>query len=400
MTKNFRNQPRENTGPFSRNTSSGRYREDQSSRPARPRLSRDAVDRGWENGASRAHADYRPRQSANRPPFQRPGQSTPAFERSRQPYTHRSSEARRQSYDSPSSSFNQNGYQPRREPSPRTGPRRFNEPEQRVPGSPPGPYNKRWTREASTQSNGSTSHNQSRNRSQERGPSRFDTRRSGGPGRQDYREESRPRPFERSHKEEENFARGRRSYDPHRQSRPKSRRGYSETRQQYRGKPSERALSWQEKTSDRAESAQFEGDYEQFDEPEQMKYSERPPQPPYEKHVTRLQDGRVLKGSRPQQREQARFWTEVEEEAENLMPHIPVAPKKRERETTAKRPARLMKQPGGRKAHKIKMVKTAHTREEAARAEKAKTGKQKASDTQGPVLRPFQRGYRWPATGQ
>jgi hypothetical protein len=59
-----------------------------------------------------------------------------------------------------------------------------------------------------------------------------------------------------------------------------------------------------------------------------------------------------------------------------------------------------MKQPGGRKAHKIKMVKTAHAREEAARAEKAKTGKQKASDTQGPVLRPFQRGYRWPATGQ
>lgn len=409
MTKDFRNQRQENTGPFSRNISSGRYREDRPSRSARPRLSRDAVDRGWENGASRAHADYRPRQSANRPPFQRSGQSTPAFERSRQPYNHRSSETRRQSYDSPSSSFNQNGYQPRREPSPRTGPRRFNEPGQRVPGNRPGLSSERWTREGSSRSDGSISRYQDRDQSQARGPSRFDQRRPGDPGRQDYREDYRPRPFERHRREEENFARGRRTYDPRtrrdsynppRQSRPTTRRGYSEARQQYQGKPADRSPSWQGKATDRPGSAQFEGDYEQFDEPEQVEYPEQPPQQPYEKHVTRLPDGRVLKGSRPQQREQARFWNEVEEETENLMPRIPVAPKKRKQETTANRPARLIKQPGSSKAHKIKRVKTARARDGASRAEKAKTGKKKADGTPGSVIRPFQRGYKWPATGE
>ena len=44
MTRNFSNQRRDGMHPSSRNSASGKYREEQSSRSARPRLSRDAVE--------------------------------------------------------------------------------------------------------------------------------------------------------------------------------------------------------------------------------------------------------------------------------------------------------------------------------------------------------------------
>ena len=93
--------------------------------------------------------------------------------------------------------------------------------------------------------------------------------------------------------------------------------------------------------------AQFEGDYESFNEqPDHSNYNERPSRPsrsedrpfrgstgnrgqretqrqrdgrPYERHVTPLPDGRVIKGSRPAQRRNARFWTDVSEETDELM---------------------------------------------------------------------------------
>src|SRR5215467_1685698 len=68
MTRQFNNQPRDDSRPPSRNIPSSRYQEEQSSRPARPRLSRAMVDRGWENGTPRHHADYRPRTSNGRAP--------------------------------------------------------------------------------------------------------------------------------------------------------------------------------------------------------------------------------------------------------------------------------------------------------------------------------------------
>jgi hypothetical protein len=62
MTRQFNNQPQNNSRPSSRNIpSSNGYREEQSSNPARPRLNRAVLDRGWENGTTRHHADYRPR---------------------------------------------------------------------------------------------------------------------------------------------------------------------------------------------------------------------------------------------------------------------------------------------------------------------------------------------------
>src|SRR5437867_3441085 len=69
MTRNFNKQRRENERPYSRSSSSGRYGDGRSPRPARPRLNRDTVDRAWENGARQNHADYRTRgNNTSQPP--------------------------------------------------------------------------------------------------------------------------------------------------------------------------------------------------------------------------------------------------------------------------------------------------------------------------------------------
>jgi len=68
MTRQFNKQPRDDSRPPSRNISSSRYQEEQSSRSERPRLNRAMVDRGWENGTPRHHADYRPRTSNGQAP--------------------------------------------------------------------------------------------------------------------------------------------------------------------------------------------------------------------------------------------------------------------------------------------------------------------------------------------
>src|SRR5205085_11693732 len=65
MTRDFSKQRRDDERPSSRNSSSGRYGEERSPRPARPRLNREAVDRAWENGAPQNHADYRASRNNN-----------------------------------------------------------------------------------------------------------------------------------------------------------------------------------------------------------------------------------------------------------------------------------------------------------------------------------------------
>jgi hypothetical protein len=63
MTRDYNKQRRDDVRPSSRNQFTGRQRDEQSPRPARPRLNRETVDRAWEAGASTQHADYRPRRS-------------------------------------------------------------------------------------------------------------------------------------------------------------------------------------------------------------------------------------------------------------------------------------------------------------------------------------------------
>src|SRR6266571_349543 len=67
MTRDFNRQRRDDVRPSSRNSSSNRNREEHPSRPPRPRLNREAVDRAWESGASHEHADYRTRGNNRQP---------------------------------------------------------------------------------------------------------------------------------------------------------------------------------------------------------------------------------------------------------------------------------------------------------------------------------------------
>ena len=419
MTKDFSNQRRDDMRPSSRNASSGRYREEQSFKPARPRLSRDTVDRAWENGASRNYADYRPRQNAQTPPAQRQGRPSPAFNRSQPPQNRRPYESRQEPYRASSPAFH-SGYQQRREQSPESGPRRFQEGGQRAPGGRPGFSSERWTRGSAPQQRG-----YSQQYYDER-PPRFRQERPTGPGRPGFRNENGPRsferpgrpergprPFERSDRERENFARGRRSGGPQArrdnshprwQSRPAAQQRYQE-RSEYPPARRDYPAFRPESSYDRPGAAQFEGDYEHFDTYQREQWGEQP-ESDYEKHVTRLPDGRVLKGSRPSQRKQARFWTGVEEEATSLIPQSPPTREIQEPvelPTTQEEPAakapRPRKRPA-RAAEKVKTVRTARAGAAEPRAEKDKAGKKKARGPQGPLTRPSQRGYKWPTAGQ
>src|SRR6266568_903509 len=68
MTRDFNEHRRDDRYSSSRNQSSGRYGEERTPRPARPRLNRQTVDRAWESGARRDHADYRTRSNNEQPP--------------------------------------------------------------------------------------------------------------------------------------------------------------------------------------------------------------------------------------------------------------------------------------------------------------------------------------------
>ena len=468
MTKNFSNQRRDGMQPSSRNFASGKYREEQSSRPARPRLSRDAVDRAWENGATRTYADYRPRQNPPTSPAQRQGRPAPAYERSRQPQNRRPYAASQETYGTP----RQGNYQPRQQPEDR--PRYSNQPGYRAPGGQPSLNSERWTRTSSPQQPGGYTE-----RSEEHQPSRFrqdgptgyrgsnrpprfqqgspntyrgsdrpqrfqqdaapdssyrDSNRpprfqQGSPntyrgsdrpqrfqqdGPAGYRGPQQPRSFERSDREREQFTRGQRgsapgprrdSYNPRWQSRPGAQREYSNQQREF-------SEPRNDNVNERPGRAQFEGDYERFTDQERANTFEpaprdQRPEAAYTRPVTRLPDGRVLKGPRPVQRKQARFWNEVEGETGELLSHAstpptpeegslpqdqPVEPKK-----AAPRAARP-KKPGESRVRTVKTVKTA--RAEGAKPYSDKVARKNARGPQKPVTRPSQRGYKWPAAGE
>jgi hypothetical protein len=119
-----------------------------------------------------------------------------------------------------------------------------------------------------------------------------------------------------------------------------------------------------------------------------------------------LPDGRVLKGSRPAQRKQARFWSGVEEESSSLLSSTSptreagegAAPAPTPQKPAARppRPAHPRPQTGGA-AHRAKIVRTARASNDGPREAGAKVGKKKGRGPQKPVTRPSQRGYKWPA---
>jgi hypothetical protein len=126
-------------------------------------------------------------------------------------------------------------------------------------------------------------------------------------------------------------------------------------------------------------------------------------------HVTRLPDGRVLKGSRPEQRKQARFWNDVTSEAATLMSRPTNAPPVEKAQPSVEEPASktpaparpVRKRPEG-KTRIVKTVQTSHSGEAGPRSAKVRRpGKKKAAGRPvGPVPRPSQRGFQWPSPPQ
>src|SRR5579883_1476055 len=255
MTRNFSNRRRDDMRPTSRTSSSGRYREEQSSRTSRPRLSRDAVDRAWENGATRKYADYRARPTAPTSRNPRQERPSPRFERSRPPYEQRYErrtderrpyEHRQEDYRTPSS-FQRSA--PPREQRPEEGPRRFNTSGHRAPENQSRLNSERWTRPTPPRRESEPG----QRRYEDERPPRFSrsapdsSERTGsrtyhprdhafertGQRRLNERAGQGPRDFARPDREQERFAHGRRTpshypqrdvYNPRWQSRPAARR--------------------------------------------------------------------------------------------------------------------------------------------------------------------------------
>ena len=350
MTRDYNKQPRDDMRSFPRNQSPNRAGGERSSRTPRPRLNRETVDRAWESGAPAQHADYRTRSSN--------GQPSRNSWRNNQQSEHSPAQNGRRPYD------NNQGNQGKFERTPNgnygsrpgsfgAGPNRFDD--QRFnsrPGTSRGP-----------QGNGNRGGYRGNQRPYEQRPPYRETgqgrgyqRRDGaGPDRRprDFEGtnrpprnfEGRPREFERDNRPPRNFdrkprdfarndersqrnaARGNRphypaeqldTHNPRWQSRPPARQDRTSPEQSLHneGEP---------------QGPLFEGDYERFDTPVTQR-ADKPARPykggkepefsrsePVERHVTRLPDGRVLKGPRPVQRKNAQFWSEISNETEQLI---------------------------------------------------------------------------------
>jgi hypothetical protein len=157
---------------------------------------------------------------------------------------------------------------------------------------------------------------------------------------------------------------------------------------------------------------QFEGDYEQFDAQETPRGSEpvertsnyhpRNDERP-ERHVTKLDDGRVLKGSRPAQRKNAQFWTEINEDTSKLVEQVQIP------DDEVNGLVEHAKLPAGEPDTEIEHVddgsqtdapapKKKQARRPVARKAKKvdKNGEVEKPRTRGP--RPSQKGYTWPTS--
>jgi hypothetical protein len=298
MTREFNTHRRNNSPLPPHNRPSGRDNETRPpQRPGRHRLSRAEVDRGWESGAQINHADYRPRNGngqtshTNRRNYQstsRPSSSPNASG------NYRSQGNQGRSYDN-----RREGYQGNQPRDRFAGPGRYSSDERHFRDEP-GRYSSDERRFRGERSQPQNSRGQNAGRDS-RPPREYDRR--------------GPRPYERG------------ASKPFNQSRP--------TRNAQR--PARRPQRFTE---------QFEGDYERFndDEDDIPHPSPRPSgrpfrgergnrasyeQPPEERHVTRLPDGRVLKGPRAVQRRDAEFWTEVAEDTDELLGqvHTPISPR-------------------------------------------------------------------------
>jgi hypothetical protein len=431
MTRDYNKQPRDDTRSSSRNQSPNRTGDERSPRPPRPRLSRETVDRAWESGAPTQHADYRTRSSNGQPPRNswrnnQQSEHSPA-QNGRRPYGPRgNNQGNQRSFErTPNGNFG-----PRPQPfgtgSNRSNDQRFNS----RPGTSRGPL--------SNGNQGSFRENQRpheqrppfRDTDQNRGYQRRDftgpDRRANGlertnrPPRDFGRDEQSPRTFDRKPRD---FGRDERSprnsAHGNRPPYPAEQRDTQNPRWQSRPVARQDSAS-QERPhfNEREQGKLFEGDYERFDSPAEQKRSDKPTKPYKsrkkadapnakleEQHVTRLPDGRVLKGPRPVQRKNAQFWSEISNETEQLIDRVEVPASS---DGVEAQPVELQ-QDGAlpqETQEEAMPQEIASTTEEAVskkprtRAASAITRSKKVAvkkpRSTGP--KPSQRGYKWPTT--
>ena len=404
MTREFNKQRRDDTRPSFRDRSSNNYRDERSSPPGRARLNRETVDRAWKSGAQHTHADYRSRNNNGQFPRnnwrnnhnQQPSEysSSQNGHGGNRPYNNRQEHYRDNAHNSERSSDDFHGS---RNPRARSfGPN--NTGRQQYGNSRPG-----GRQQYDNSRSGDRRHNGERPNAS---GARQDYRRtSGQPGGRDDRFGHRERggynqrpDFERNERPFSHERRGAaRQYSSH--SGPDTRNARWQSRSWVRREASPE--EWQEHSSRSSHEEQFEGDYERFNNNESFSErhdaphrSSRPERgrprreyaeegPAQESHVTRLPDGRVIKGPRPTQRQEARFWTEVANDTEGLIGHIQVedeevdeAPKSEAASDAAGKPSKKTR---------------ARSASATVRGRKAGAAKEKKS---GP--RPSQRGFKWP----
>jgi hypothetical protein len=446
MTRDYNKQPRDDMRSFPRNQSPNRAGGERSSRTPRPRLNRETVDRAWESGAPAQHADYRTRSSN--------GQPSRNGWRNNQQSEHSPAQNGRRPYD------NNQGNQRKFERTPNgnygsrpgsfgAGPNRFDD--QRFnsrPGIPRGP-----------QGNGNRGSNRGNQRPyeqrppyREKGQGRGYQRRDGagpdrrprdfeGTNRPPRNYEGRPREIERDNRPPHNFDRkpadiarnGERSQ--HNAARGNRPHYPAEQRDTHNPRWQSRPPAWQDRTSPEQslhnegepQGPLFEGDYERFDTPVTQR-ADKPARPykggkepefsrsePVERHVTRLPDGRVLKGPRPAQRKNAQFWSEISNETEQLIDRVeaPALPAEEqsgaqpvefrqegtlEQASPAEEKARTTKEATPKKprarttsATKEATPKKPHAARNGTRSKKTTVEKPRST---GP--KPSQRGFKWP----
>ncbi|MBA2681761.1 MAG: hypothetical protein H0U76_25620 [Ktedonobacteraceae bacterium] len=146
---------------------------------------------------------------------------------------------------------------------------------------------------------------------------------------------------------------------------------------------------------------QFEGDYEQFDSDNERRPTERSERPARnnfrprndrrsgsdqrpERHVTPLPDGRVLKGSRPVQRKNAEFWTNINNDTDALIEQVQVNGAQ-----GAEVPTEQDIQSDGEQPQSVKR---------APRTTKSKGSTETTKKPRSSGPKPSQKGYKWPTS--
>ncbi|HXZ04125.1 MAG TPA: hypothetical protein VEH81_04785 [Ktedonobacteraceae bacterium] len=396
MTRDFYNQRREDSHSDSRSSSSRRFEEERHSRPTRPRLNRDMVDRGWENGARQNHPDYRTRSDRNTHPprdNRRPDQHTNRYSsqtssNGRNPYAKR-----------------QDNYQPG-ERSPqgnnRHRPRSFESNKSTFDGQLHNQYERRGYskqpyREDSRPGNSTNSQHPNsstpyQGREQYRRTQRHDQTRDASSSRNFDRDQRQKRGYESDTRQPH-------SYD--RDKRPSRNTSGASTRNtRWQSHPERRQNNHSDRSHAyaryKADQQLFEGDYEHFDRSNlaqaQNTQTHIGDHRPEERKVTQLQDGRVLKGKPGAQQKSDKFWTEIGQESDELL-------KQAESSAVQETATKQSVNPPLTASKKRKTNSRTHNASEPAREKKSTKTKVRQSTTSKPRStgpKPSQRGFKWP----